>query len=187
MSLERNTAGHFPEIAPTAYIHPTATVIGKVCIGDLAWIGPHAVLRADEAGPHGTIEPIVVGDRANVQDGVVIHAVGGTGVNIGPRTSVAHAAVIHGPCRLGADCFVGFHSIVFRAILDDGAMVMHHALVENAFVAKRLLVPSMTAVLCDKDAARLAPVSEEMAAFARRVLDANVRLAEFACEKRLCG
>ena len=104
MGIEVNTAGHYPEIAPTAYVHPTAMVIGRVHIGERAFVGPHAVIRADEAGPGGTIEPIVIGESANVQDCAIIHALGGTGVDIGRGTSIAHAAVVHGPARsaLGA-------------------------------------------------------------------------------------
>jgi hypothetical protein len=68
MSLEANAAGHHPEIAPTAYLYPTATVIGRVCVGDRGFVGPHAAIRADEAGLGGTIEPIVISECANVQD-----------------------------------------------------------------------------------------------------------------------
>ena len=62
MDLETNSARHYPEIAPTAYVHPTATVIGWVRVGDDAFVGPQAVIRADEAGPDRTIEPIVIGE-----------------------------------------------------------------------------------------------------------------------------
>ena len=183
MGLEANTAGHYPEIAPTAYVHPTATVIGRVCIRDRAFVGPHAVIRADEAGPDGTIEPIVIGESTNVQDCAIIHALGGTGVSIGPRTSIAHAAVIHGPCKIGVGCFVGFNSVVFRATLGDGVVVMHQALVEWAVVPEGLLVPSMTAVRCEDDVFRLKRVPTEIIAFAERVTNANVLLAQAALKR----
>lgn len=180
MGLEANAAGHYPEIAPTAYIHPTATVIGRVRIGDRAFVGPHAVIRADEAGPDETVEPIIIGESTNVQDCAIIHALGGTGVTIGPRTSVAHAAVIHGPCQIGVGCFVGFNSVVFHATLRDGAVVMHQALVEWAVVPEGLLVPSMTAVRCDYEASHLKRVPMEIIAFVERVTNVNVLLAETA-------
>lgn len=178
MALEPDLTGWFPEVAPTAYVHPTATIIGRVYVGERVFIGPNAVLRADETGPDGTVEPIVIGDGANVQDCVVIHALGGTGVTIGPRTSIAHAAVIHGPCEIGAGCFVGFQSVVFRATLGDGALVMHKALVESAHVPAGFFVPSMAAICGPDGALLLSRAPRELVHFAERVARANLRLAE---------
>jgi carbonic anhydrase/acetyltransferase-like protein (isoleucine patch superfamily) len=183
MGLEANTAGHYPEIAPTAYVHPTATVIGRVCIGDQAFVGPHAVIRADEAGPDGTIEPIVIRESTNVQDCAIIHALGGTGVVIGPRTSIAHAAVIHGPCKIGDRCFVGFNSVVFQATLGDGVIVMHQSLIEWAILSEGLFVPSMTAVRSDEDVSRLKCATMDMVAFAEKLINANPLLAEASLKK----
>jgi len=178
MGLEANTAGNIPEIAPTAYVHPTAAVIGKVHVGDRAFIGPHAVIRADEAGPNGTVEPIVIGECANVQDRVVIHALGGTGVTIGPRTSIGHAAVIHGPCQIGADCFVGFNSVVFGATVGSEAGILHHALVEEVSLPSGCMVASGVHVVSDDDAQRLKPATPEATEFASQVVPANVQLVE---------
>ncbi|HLA85950.1 MAG TPA: hypothetical protein VJL29_14255 [Thermoguttaceae bacterium] len=177
MILEPNAAGHFPEIAPTARIHSTAVVIGRVRIGRRVFIGPHAVIRADETSTEGTVEPIVIGEKSNVQDCAVIHALGGTGVTIGPRTSIAHAAVIHGPCKIGARCFVGFHSVVFHASLGDGVVVMHQALVEGAAIGEGLYVPSTTAVRCIEDVSQLGPTTPEVVAFTEKVITANLLLA----------
>jgi phosphoribosylaminoimidazole carboxylase PurE protein len=184
MGLEANAAGHHPEIAPTAYVHPTATVIGRVCVGDRVFVGPHAVIRADEAGPDGTIEPIVISECANIQDCAIIHALGGTRVTIGPRTSIAHAAIIHGPCEIGAGCFVGFNSVVFRATLGDGAFVMHQALVEGASLPGGHVVPSGVRVACVEDVRQLTPTTTELTEFGARVVQANVQLVESALKRR---
>lgn len=183
MGIEANAAGHVPDIARTAYVHPTATVIGRVCIGGRAFVGPHAVIRADEAGPNGTVEPIVIGECANVQDCAVIHALGGTGVTIGPSASIAHAAVIHGPCKIGAGCFVGFHSVVFRATLGDGVFVMHQVLVEGASLPSGRVVPSGARVVCDEDARQLEPATPELTVFAANVVQANLRFVESALKR----
>jgi carbonic anhydrase/acetyltransferase-like protein (isoleucine patch superfamily) len=180
MSLEANTIGDFPEIASTARVHPTATIIGNVYIGDRVFVGPNAVIRADELGIDGHVQPIRIGESANIQDCTVIHAIGGTGVTIGPRTSIAHAAVIHGPCKIGAGCFIGFHSVVFRATLEDGVVVMHQALVESAAVQQGRLIPSMTAVCSDYEAWHLKPVPPETTAFVEKVIAANLLLVEHA-------
>jgi len=184
MTIEPNAAGDLPKIATTACVHDTATLIGKVVIGERTFIGPNAVLRADEPGPDGTAAPIVVGDGANVQDQVVIHALGGTSVTIGQASSIAHAAVVHGPCQIGAGCFVGFNSVVFKAVLGDGVVVMHHAVVEGVTIPAELLVPSMTAVRCEQDVQRLARTPPDIVAFAKQVSQTNVFLAEAALNRR---
>ena len=180
MGLEPNSAGDSPRVARTAYVHPTATLIGNVLVEGKAFVGPHAVLRADEPGADGTVCPVVVCEGANVQDGVVVHALGGTGVSIGPDSSAAHAAVIHGPCEIGPDCFVGFGSVVFDATLVRGVIVMHRALVEGVTIPPGLCVPSMTAVRCAEEVRRLAPATPELVAFAAKVARTNVLLAEAA-------
>jgi len=184
MGLEANAAGHLPEIAPTAYVHPTAAVIGRVCVADRVFVGPHAVIRADEAGRDGAIDPIVIGECVNIQDCVIIHALGGTGVTIGPRTSIAHAAVVHGPCEIGAGCFVGFNSVVFRATLGEGVVVMHQALVEGVALPSGRLVPTGARVVCDEDARQLEPATSELAGFAASVVQANLRFVESAIKRR---
>ena len=89
MGLESNSAGDSPTIASTAFVHPTATLIGRVSVNGRAFVGPHAVLRADEPGADGTVQPIVVGEEANVQDCVVVHALGGTEVKISAEVEEA--------------------------------------------------------------------------------------------------
>ena len=174
---------HRPRIARTAYVHPSAVLIGRVVVGSGVFIGPHAVIRADEPGPDGRVQPIVVGDGANVQDGVVIHALGGTGVRIGPRASISHAAVVHGPCKIGSGCFIGFNAVVFNAVLGDGVIVMHLALVEGVRVPAGHMVPPAT-VLCSKEAVRgLRRATPEAVGFARRVWRTNIGLAKRALER----
>lgn len=63
-----NTASDIPDIDPTAYVHPQATVIGNVQIKKEIMISPQAAVRGDEG------MPLYVGDESNIQDGVVIHA-----------------------------------------------------------------------------------------------------------------
>jgi len=187
MGLEPNHKGDFPAIAPTAFVHDTATLIGHVSIGGGCFIGPHAVLRADEHGPDGTVEPIIVGEEANVQDCVVIHALGGTAVKIGPRSAIAHAAIIHGPCEIGTGCFVGFGAVVFKATLGNGVMVMHRALVEGVAVPSGLCVPSMAVVNSQQHVRSLAPATPEMASFAKEVVQTNKSLAEAGLKMRTRG
>lgn len=183
MGFESNSAGDSPKVALTAFVHPTATLIGHVSVGERAFIGPNAVLRADEPGPDGRVQPIIVAEEANLQDCVVVHALGGTGVKIGPGTSVAHAAIVHGPCQIGANCFIGFNSVVFKATLGDGVVVMHQALVEGVTIPSGLHVPSMTGVRNEEEVSRLTRATQEMISFAEEVSRMNVFLAKAALDR----
>ena len=178
MNLEWNATGDYPQLAPTAYAHPTAVLIGNVRVGQKVYVGPNAVIRADEPGEDGMVKPIVIGDESNIQDGVIIHALGGTRVNIGRGSSVAHGAVVHGPCEIGANCFVGFNSVVYGASLGNGVVVMHQALVEGVVIPEGLYVPSLTAVRCQADVSRLMEVPPDVRDLVDKVRRTNIYLAE---------
>ena len=184
MGFEPNGLGQYPEVALTAYVHPTAILIGHVIVQQGVFIGPQAVVRADEPGPDGTIEPIVIARQANIQDGVIVHALGGTGVMIGSCTSIAHGAVVHGPCEIGENCFVGFLSVIFRAKLQDDVIVLHRALVENVEIARGMLVPSAGLVQSEYDVRNLAHAPAEIAAFSQNVSRTNVWLAQSGLRRR---
>jgi carbonic anhydrase/acetyltransferase-like protein (isoleucine patch superfamily) len=124
--------------------------------------------------------------RVSIEGKVFVgpHALGGTVVRISPGSSVAHGAVIHGPCEIGANCFVGFGSVVFNATLGDGAVVMHRALVEGVTVPSGVYVPSMAAVRCKEDVRRSARATPDIVAFAKKVSRANILLVEAALNSR---
>jgi carbonic anhydrase/acetyltransferase-like protein (isoleucine patch superfamily) len=176
--LYRNHAGDKPKVDPTACIHPSAVLIGNVYVGEKVFVGPNAVIRADEPCPEGKVEAIVIEAEVNIQDGVIIHALGGSPVRIGKGASLAHGAVIHGPCEVGEDCFIGFKSVVFKANLGKGVVIQHQVLVEGVSIEAGRHVPSMTSVLTEEDARRLNPASADLTAFANKVRRTNVFLAE---------
>lgn len=178
--LQANHAGQTPRIDETAYIHPSAVLIGNVVIGAKVFVGPNAVIRADEPGKTGRVEPIVIEPEVNIQDCVVIHSTGGSCVRIGKGTSLAHGAVVHGPCDMGDNCFVGFRSVVFRAVLGSRVVVQHQALVEGVRLPEGVHVPSMTSVLNEKDVSTLSQATSELAAFADQVRRTNIFLVEAA-------
>ncbi len=178
--IYRNHAGDKPVVHPTATIHPSAVVIGNVQIGEKVFVGPNAVIRADEPCPEGKVEAIVIESEVNIQDGVIIHALGGSPVHIGNGVSLAHGSVIHGPCHVGNSCFVGFKSVVFKARIGEGVVIQHQALVEGVEIPDRMHVPSMAGVLTEADVQALKPVTAELSAFAEKVRKTNVFLAEVA-------
>lgn len=176
--ISANHAGQHPEIDQSACIHSTAVVIGNVQIGAGVFVGPNAVIRSDEPGPDKNIAPIIIESAANIQDGVIIHALGGSRVLVGKGASVAHGAVVHGPCVVGGNSFIGFKSVVFNATLGSGVVVLHQALVEGVRIPDGMHVPSMAAVTAEADLQRLSPVSSNLAAFAEKVRLVNNYLAE---------
>lgn len=100
-----------PQIDPTAWIAPTAVLIGDVRIGPGANIWFNCVLRGDT-------NPVIIGARSNIQDGTVIHVDHGDNpAIIGEDVTVGHAAIIHA-CRLENRAFIGMGATVL-----DGAVV----------------------------------------------------------------
>src|SRR5271165_341136 len=105
--------GRSPKIDPTAFVAPTATLIGDVTIEAGASVWFNTVLRADYA-------PVIVREGANVQDGSVLHAPPGVPVDIGPGATVAHMCLIHG-AHVGAEALIANHATVQGPISGTGA------------------------------------------------------------------
>ncbi|MBC7253438.1 MAG: carbonate dehydratase [Actinobacteria bacterium] len=166
-----DTSGRRPRVAGSSFLDPTASVIGNVVIGDEVFVGPGAVIRADEPG-----STIVISDRCNVQDRVIIHALEGTTVTVGPETSLAHGCIVHGPCEIGAGCFVGFGSVVFKASLGDGTVVGHLAVVEGVEIGAGRRVGSGCVIDSPKAVRQLGVCGEEETEFAGKVVAMNLLL-----------
>jgi carbonic anhydrase/acetyltransferase-like protein (isoleucine patch superfamily) len=95
-----------PRVHPTAYVAPTASIIGEVEVGPNASIWFGAVIRADH-------EPITVGRGANIQDNAVVHCAEGLPTLIGPDVTIGHAALLEG-CVVEEGSLVGMGSIMLQ-------------------------------------------------------------------------
>jgi gamma-carbonic anhydrase len=111
-----------PQISPSAFIAPSADVVGDVSIGDEASVWYQAVLRGD-------INRIVVGPRSNIQDGAVVHLSDDYGAIIGELVTVGHKAIIHA-CTIQDEVLIGMGAIILdgaeigaRSIIGAGAVV----------------------------------------------------------------
>ncbi|RQR96365.1 MULTISPECIES: transferase hexapeptide repeat family protein [unclassified Burkholderia] len=102
--------GMRPRVASSAYVHPSAVVIGDVTIGAGCYIGPHASLRGDFGA-------IVVGDGSNVQDGCVLHVGIRETCRLGVNSHIGHGAIVHG-ATLEPDTMIGMNAVVM-----DGATI----------------------------------------------------------------
>lgn len=123
-----------PHIHPTAFIAPTATLVGDVIVEEGASVWYGAVLRADYS-------PVVVRAGANIQDGAVLHGPPGLTTEVGPGATVAHNCVIHGAI-LGEECLIANGSIVLdgatigaRALVAAGSVVAANTTIPEGFLA----------------------------------------------------
>src|ERR1700741_3191347 len=114
--------GRAPRVDPTAFVAPTATLIGDVTVEAGASVWFNAVLRADYG-------PIIVREGANVQDGSVLHAPPGIPTDVGPGATIAHSCVIHG-VHIGQEAVIANHATVLDgAVIGRRSLVAAHALV----------------------------------------------------------
>lgn len=176
--LRKNPTGHAPKVSADAFIDPTAVICGHVIIEENVYVGPYVVIRADELNAEGELAPIHIKKGTNIQDGVVIHAKDGAEVVIGENSSIAHRAIVHGPCVIADNCFVGFNSVLFHCTLGEGCVVRHSAVIEDGILPPGRLIPSMTHIDSAFDLATLSAVEPDDTRFAHSVVDANHGLVQ---------
>jgi carbonic anhydrase/acetyltransferase-like protein (isoleucine patch superfamily) len=97
---------HSPDIHPTAFVADSATVIGKVRLGDSVSIWFGATLRGDN-------ELISVGDHSNIQEGSVLHTDLGFPLTVGKGVTVGHQAMLHG-CTIGDGSLIGIQAVILN-------------------------------------------------------------------------
>lgn len=178
-SIRPNPNGDWPQIDSTAYVDSTAQIIGNVRIGPHVYIGVNAVIRADETDDNGRVLPVEIGAECNVQDGVIIHALGGTRVTVGPHTSLSHGCIIHGPCTIGQGCFIGFKAVIFNAEIKDAVFIGTAAVVQGVDLAAGSLVPPAAAVLSDEDIVKLVSTTgPDERSFMKKIVNTNLALTK---------
>ncbi|MGI9132359.1 MAG: transferase hexapeptide repeat family protein [Rhodoferax sp.] len=122
--------GVVPVIDPSAFVHPSAVVIGDVIIGPGVYVAPCAVLRGDLGG-------LRIGAGANIQDTVVVHGFPGTETVIGDNGHIGHGAIIHA-CTLGNNVLVGMNAVVMDlAVVGESAIIA-----ASAFVPAQASIPA---------------------------------------------
>ncbi|GAB3103003.1 gamma carbonic anhydrase family protein [Isoptericola nanjingensis] len=116
--------GHTPDIHPTAWVAPTATIVGNVRIGAGASVFYGAVLRGD-------MDAIVLGEGSNIQDNCVVHTDTGVPATIGAGVGVGHGAIVHG-ATVGDGSLIGMGATLLNnAVVGEGAFVAAGALVRE--------------------------------------------------------
>ncbi len=126
-----------PDVAvdPTAWIHPTAQIYGKVEIAADASVWPNVVMRAEG-------EFIRIGARTNIQDFVMIHYGARTPTIVGEDCSITHHCTLHG-CRIGDRVLVGIGATVM-----DGCEIGDNSIIAGgAFLKEGTIIPANSIVM----------------------------------------
>jgi len=121
--------GITPVVHPSAFVHPSAVLIGDVIVAERAYIGPCASLRGD-------FGRIVVEAGANIQDTCMLHGFPGKDTVVGAESTIGHGAVLHG-CVVRRGALIGMNCVV-----NDNAEVGEDAMVAAlAFVKAEDRIP----------------------------------------------
>ena len=134
-------AGRTPRIARSAYIAPSADIIGSVDVGEKSSVWFQCVLRGD-------IEPIRVGANSNIQDGTIVHTMMGAPVSVGDWVTVGHHVVLHG-CTVENYCLIGMGAVLLNHVqVGEGSIVAAGAVVaEDTVIPPRSLYMGVPAKL----------------------------------------
>jgi phenylacetic acid degradation protein len=131
--------GIVPVVDPTAYVHPSAVLIGDVIVGPGCYVGPCASLRGD-------FGRLILERGANLQDTCVMHGFPGTDTVVEEDGHIGHGAVLHG-CRIGRNALVGMNAVVMdNAVVGESSIVAASAFVKaGAEIPPRSLAAGMPA------------------------------------------
>ena len=143
--------GRAPSVPASAWVAPSADLIGAVILGEDASVWFGAVIRADNTD-------ITVGDRSNVQEGAMLHSDPGSPCTVGADCTVGHHAILHG-CTVGDRALIGMGATVLNnAVIGDDCIVGAGALVTEGktFAPRSLIVGSPARAVRQLDDAAIA-------------------------------
>ncbi|MBT9457393.1 MAG: phenylacetic acid degradation protein PaaY [Burkholderiaceae bacterium] len=126
--------GVIPVVHPSAFVHPTAVLIGDVIVGPDCYIGPAASLRGD-------FGRIVLQQGVNVQDTCVVHGFPGSETVVETNGHIGHGAVLHG-CVVRHDALVGMNAVV----MDEAEVGAYSIVAACAFVRAGLKLPEKSLI-----------------------------------------
>ncbi len=157
--------GRVPEIPASAFVAPTALVVGDVVLGDEASIWYGTVVRGD-------VGAIRIGARTNVQDLCVLHVITGLpGLMIGSEVTIGHRAVLHG-ATIGDRCLIGMGSVLL-----DGCEIGEESLVAAGSLVRGGTIVPPRSFLAGVPAVRKGPIPSAIHAHLRASAESYVALA----------
>ncbi|MGQ0545895.1 MAG: phenylacetic acid degradation protein PaaY [Betaproteobacteria bacterium] len=143
--------GITPVVHASAFVHPSAVLIGDVIVGARAYIAPGASLRGD-------FGRIIVEAGANIQDNCILHGFAGKDTVVGADCTIGHGAILHG-CVLRRGALIGMNCVV-----NDNAEVGEDAIVAAlAFVKAEERIPARSLAAGIPSKVRRAVTEQELA------------------------
>ena len=159
----RTYRGRAPQIAATAYIDPSAVIIGDVTIGEDSSIWPCVVARGD-------VNYIRIGVRTNIQDGSVLHVMKDQyPLVLGDDVTVGHGVLLHG-CTIESRCLIGMGSI----LLNNSKIGTGSIIAAGTLIPEGMVVPPGSLVMGHPGKVRRALTAEDLAsidAYAARYVE----------------
>ncbi len=149
----RKFGGFTPQVAASAYVDPSAQLIGDVVVGERSSIWPNASLRGDTG-------PIRIGEESSIQDNCALHLDEGFPLTVGNRVTVGHSVTLHG-CTVEDDSLIGIGATIL-----NGAKIGRGAVVAaGSLVPEFMEVPPATLVMGVPAKPRRAVAPEEQERF----------------------
>jgi carbonic anhydrase/acetyltransferase-like protein (isoleucine patch superfamily) len=119
--MKENFTGIEPQVHPGAWVHASASLIGRVSLADEVSVWPGAVLRGD-------VERVEVGRGTNIQDLAVLHPNHGSPVLVGEGVTIGHSAIVHGSV-VGAHSLIGMGAVVIESEIGEYCIIAAGAVV----------------------------------------------------------
>ena len=141
--------GFKPVIKSSSFVHPTASVIGDVHIGENVYVGPGAAIRGD----WGTI---VIEDGCNIQENCIIHMFPVITVTLKKGAHIGHGAVLHG-VTIGENCLIGMNAV----IMDEVVLEKECIVGALAFIKAKSVFESRSLIV-GNPAKKIKSISDEM-------------------------
>jgi carbonic anhydrase/acetyltransferase-like protein (isoleucine patch superfamily) len=176
--IRPNPVGDWPKIDPTAFVDPSSQIMGNVIIGARVYVGPLSVIRADEIDGKGKVHPVIIGEDACVQDGVVIHGRSGSEVSIGPRCNISHGAIVHGPATIKSDCFVAIRAVVYDSVLEESVWIGVGSIIMRTTIPANTWVPAGSVIRSDQETKQFRLIDLKEERYKKNVYDASASLRE---------
>ncbi|TYA74583.1 gamma carbonic anhydrase family protein [Seonamhaeicola marinus] len=160
--------GKSPQIPEDCFVAPNATIVGEVTMGTECSIWFSAVVRGD-------VNYIKMGNKVNVQDGVVIHGTYKKAATIiGNNVSIGHNALVHG-CTIQDNVLVGM-----GAILMDGCVVESNSIIAAGAVLSKNTRVEAGSVYAGVPAKKIKDISEELVSGEiNRIADAYIKYSSW--------
>jgi len=168
MAIIKKLNGKHPQMGKNCFIAENAVIIGDVKMGDNCSIWYSAVLRGD-------VHYIKIGNKVNVQDGVVIHGTYQKApTHIGNNVSIAHNATVHG-CTIKDNVLIGMNAVVL-----DGAVIESNSIIAAGAVVSKGTVVKSGSVYAGIPARKIKNISPELVeGEIKRIADSYIMYASW--------